>query len=195
MMRRAKRSSIVERAAFDFSRDRGDHRYFKQFCGRKRWQNRWQAGREHRLARTRRPDHEKIMSASGSDLERALGTFLPLDIRETERAAFELANPGLWTCQNLRTFEMVGELDQRLHGNDRDFVAGPGCFSTGCWGTDQSLSAPVGADRSRQYACNWRDRAVEAEFSQDGEAAQCIVRDGANRCHKPERDRQIVMTS
>src|SRR5262245_39899498 len=70
------------------------------------------------------------MSASGGDLERALGTFLPLDIREIERAAFELANPGLGTCQNLRTFEMVGELDQRLCGNDLDFGAGPGCFST-----------------------------------------------------------------
>src|SRR5262245_19035260 len=157
MMRRAKRSPIVERAVFDFPRDRGDHRYFEQFCGRKRWQDRWQPGREHRLPRARWPDHEKIMSAAGSDLERALGAFLSLDVGEIERTAFALADPGLRTRQNLRPFEMVGELDQGLCGDDLDSGAGPGCFGTGRRGTDQSLSAPVGADRSGQYTGDRRD--------------------------------------
>src|SRR4029453_3764824 len=125
MMRRAKRSPIVERAVFDFPRDRGDHRYFKQFCGRKRWQDRRQPGREHRLPRARRPDQEKIMPAAGSGLERALGAFLSLNVGEIERTAIALADPGLWTRQNLRAFEMVGELDQRLCGNDLDFGTGP----------------------------------------------------------------------
>lgn len=135
------------------------------------------------------------MSAAGSDLERALGAFLSLNVGEIERTAIALADPGLWTRQNLRAFEMVGELDQRLCGNDLDFGTGPGCFGAGCRGTDQSLPAPVGADRSRQYAGNRRDRSVETELTQDGKAAQRIVRNGADRCHQSERDRQIVMTS
>ena len=59
----------------------------------------------------------------------------------------------------------------------------------------QALAARIGADGGGQHAGDRRDRAVEAEFAQHGEARQRIVRNGADRRHQPECDRQIVMAA
>ncbi len=60
---------------------------------------------------------------------------------------------------------------------------------------DQALPARIGADRRRQHAGDRRDRAVESEFAQNGEAGNRVLRNGADRRHQAERDRQIVMAA
>jgi hypothetical protein len=59
----------------------------------------------------------------------------------------------------------------------------------------QPLAARIGADGGGQHAGNRSDRAVEPELAKHSEARERIVRDGADRGHQPERDRQIVMTA
>lgn len=60
MMRIAERPLVGERAVLDRARDRGDHRNLEQLRGRQRRQDRGQARGEHRLSRTRRPDHQHV---------------------------------------------------------------------------------------------------------------------------------------
>src|SRR5205807_2770612 len=48
---------------------------------------RLESAREHRLASTGRADEEKVVTARRGDLERALGSFLPRDVREVHRVA------------------------------------------------------------------------------------------------------------
>ena len=83
------------------------------------------------------------MSASSRDLERALGAFLSLDVREVEHAGVTFANFGLRPRKNLRTLEVIGELDQRLRRDDLDFGTGPGRFGSACVRADQALAASV----------------------------------------------------
>ena len=188
-MGRAERPSIGQRAVVDLAGDRRNHRDFQQLGRRERRQNRRQPRREHRFAGTRRTNHEKVMSARSRDLERALGAFLSFDVREVEHAGVTFANFGLRPRKNLRTLEVIGELDQRLRGDDLDFGTGPGRFGPACVRADQALAASVGADRGRQHTGNRGDRAVEAELPQNGEAVQRIVRNCADGRHETERDR------
>jgi hypothetical protein len=60
-------------------------------------------------------------------------------------------------------------------------------------GADETFAARVGADRGRQHARHRRDRAVEAELAQHRESGERVRRDGADRRHQAERDRQIVV--
>src|SRR5262249_1981536 len=39
------------------------------------------------------------------------------------------------------------------------------------------------------------DRTVESQFTQNREARQCVMWNGADRCHETECDRQIVMAA
>jgi hypothetical protein len=63
MMRRAERTAVGQRAAFDFAGDRSDHGDFEQFGRRQRRQRRQngrQPCRQHRFAGAGRSDHEPI---------------------------------------------------------------------------------------------------------------------------------------
>ena len=110
------------------------------------------------------------MSAGGGDFERALGALLALDVGKIERHAVEFADLGLRPREHLRALEMIGELDQRLRGDDVDLRRGPGRFRPAGGRADQALPARIGADRRRQHAGDGRDAAIEAEFAQHGEA-------------------------
>ena len=79
--------------------------------------------------------------------------------------------------------------------DDLHLGAGPGGLRSAGRRTDQAFAARVGADRRRQHAGDRRDRAVEAEFAQHGEARQRVVRHRADRRHQAERDRQIVVAA
>src|SRR5205823_11267424 len=52
--------------------------------------------------------------------------------------------------------------------------------------------ARIGADRRGQYARDRRDRSVQPEFAEHGEAIQRIRGNSADRRHQAERDRQVV---
>src|SRR5262249_8060395 len=128
----------------------------------------------------------------GGHFERAFGAFLAFDVGEVEGRAFHLQDLWLRTRQNLRALEGVGELDQRGGRNDLDLRARPGCLGPAFGGADH---AGIRADRSRQDAGDGRDRAVQAEFAQDREAGQRVMRNGADGSHQAKRNRQIVVTA
>ena len=97
--------------------------------------------------------------------------------------------------QHLRAFEVVGDLDQRIRRDDLDVRARPGRFRAAGRRADQALLARIRPDRRRQDAGHGRDRAIEPEFAEHGKAVERIRRDGADRRHQAERDRQIVMAA
>ena len=151
--------------------------------------------RQHRLAGAGRADHQQIVAAGGGDLERALGAFLALDVLEIDQRAAGLADLRLRARQHLGATEVIGELDQRGGRDDLHLRAGPGGFGAAGAGADQAFAAGIGADRGRQHAGHRGDRAVEPELAQNGEARERIRRDGADRRHQAERDRQIVVAA
>ena len=60
---------------------------------------------------------------------------------------------------------------------------------------DQSFAARIGADGGREDSGDGGDRAVETEFAEHGETGKRVVRNGADRRHQAERDRQIVVAA
>jgi hypothetical protein len=79
-MRALEWTPICQRAAFDLSGNGSDHRDFQKLGGRERRQDRGEARSKHRLARSGRADHQRIVPPRGGHLERALGAFLTLDV-------------------------------------------------------------------------------------------------------------------
>ena len=62
-------------------------------------------------------------------------------------------------------------------------------------GADQALAESVGADCRGTGPGDWRNRAVERQFSEHAEALDGIAGDGAGRGHQPECYGQVVMAS
>jgi hypothetical protein len=195
MMRAAEWPPRGQSTTLDLAGNGGDHRDLEQFRRRQRWQDRWQPRRKHRLARARRPHHQQVMAAGCCDFERSLGALLALDVAQVEFIHARLVHRRLRTRQHLCALEMVGDLDQRVGGDDLDVRACPGRLrTTGCR-TDQSLLARIGADRGRQHAGDRRDRSVESELAEHREARQRVARHRANGRHEAERDWQIIVTA
>ena len=71
----------------------------------------------------------------------------------------------------------------------------PGGFGAAGGGADETFPARIGPDRSGQHARDRGDRAVEAELAQHRKAGERVARDGADRGHQAERDRQIVVAA
>jgi len=108
--------------------------------------------------------------AGGGDFERALGALLAFDVGKVERHAVDFADFRLRPREHLRAAKMVGQLNERLRGDDFDLGAGPGRLRTTKLWTNQTLPARIGADGGGQNAGDRRNRTVEAEFAQNGEA-------------------------
>ena len=195
MMRRAEGAAVGERAALDLARDRGDHGNLEQLRRRERRQDGGEPRRQHRFAGAGRADHQEVVAAGGRDLERALGALLALDVPEVDQRPAGLANLRLRTRQHLGAAEMIGELNERGGGDDLHLRARPGGFGAAGAGADQAFAAGIGADCGRQHAGDRGDRAVEAELAQHREARQRVRRDGADRRHQAERDREIIVAA
>jgi hypothetical protein len=82
-----------------------------------------------------------------------------------------------------------------LRGDDFNLRARPGSLRSAGHRADQAVALRVGSDRGGQDAGNRRDRAVETEFAEHGEAGERVVRDGADGGHQSKRDRQIVVAA
>ena len=136
-----------------------------------------------------------MMSAGRRDLERSLGAFLALDVAQIQQLGFWRTHLWRRPRQHLRAFEVVGDLDQRMRGDDLDIRARPGRFRAAGRRTNQAFVTRVGADRGRQRTRHRRDRSVEAEFAKHGKAIERVRRDRADRSHQAERNRQIVMAA
>jgi hypothetical protein len=81
------------------------------------------------------------MTAGGCDFERALGALLALDVAEVELRRRRLPHLRLRARQYLCALEVVGDLDQRVGGDDLDVGACPGRFGAAGRRTDQALFA------------------------------------------------------
>ena len=135
------------------------------------------------------------MAAGGRDLQRALGAFLALDVGKVERGVGNFENFRLRPREHLRAFEVVGELDERVRRDDLHVGARPGGLRPARIGTDQPLRARIRADRRGQHPRDRRNRAIEPELAQHGEAIHRVMRDRTDRRHQAERNREVEMAA
>jgi len=135
------------------------------------------------------------VATGGGDLERALGALLAFDVLEVDERTRRFADLRLRAGEHLGAADMIGELDQRTGGDDLHLRARPGGLGAAGGGTDETLAARIGADRGRQHPRDRGDRAVEAELAQHREACERVRRNGPDRCHQAERDRQVVVAA
>ncbi len=135
------------------------------------------------------------MAARRRDLERPFGAFLPANVTQIRQRARHGGDRRLGPAQHLGSLEMVGQLDEVARGDDVDIRRGPGGFRAAGRRTDQALSAIMRRHRRRQHPGYRGERAVEGEFTEHGEAVERIGRDGADRGHDAQRDRQVEMAA
>src|SRR5689334_2967134 len=135
------------------------------------------------------------MAAGGSDLERTLRALLSLDVRKVDRGILAFVNFRVWPSKNLSALEMIGDLNQRLRGDDLDLRTGPRRLGSAGTGADQSLTAPVCADCRRQHTRDRSDRAIQRKLPQHCESAQRVTRNSADRPHQTERDGKVIVAT
>ena len=195
-----------ELAFAEVARQRAHHRGFQRLVGLERRQDAGQAGRQHRLARAGRADHQEIVAAGRGQLEHPLGAFLALDLGKIGIARAVLGDQRLGRGQDLLTAQMVYEGQQRRRGDDlrptRTIVgvvggveATPSRFAAAHRGADQAAPRRPGGDGRRQHARYARERAVERQLAQHDVAREAVARDHAHGGQKPERDGQVVMAA
>jgi hypothetical protein len=102
-----------------------------------------------------------MMSAGRDNFQRAFGGFLSLDVTQIEQIGLAFLDLRGGARQHLRAFEVVGDLDQRICGNDLDIGARPCRFRPASRWTDQAFVARIGAYRRRQHAGHRRDRTID----------------------------------
>lgn len=82
VMGRAKRPRPADPSFLQQARDRSNHRHLQRLGRSQRRQDPGQAGRHQAFSRAGRTDHQQIVAARRSNLERALGDFLALHLPE-----------------------------------------------------------------------------------------------------------------
>ena len=121
------------------------------------------------------------------------GRVLSFDIGEIGQARPLMPDGGFGSAHHLRAFEMIGQLQQRGRGKDRQITGRPSGFRPAGLGTDQTEMMLVGGDGCGQNTGHGGDRSVQRQFSHDHKSIQSIGGNSANRRHNGERDRQIIM--
>ena len=94
VVRLARRAHPPPRHA-EASAQAGDGRAFQRLVDRHGRQQAGEAVCQHRLARARRPDHEQAVATGRGDLQRALGTGLPLHVGQVGVGVGRAAGLGL----------------------------------------------------------------------------------------------------
>ena len=87
VVRRAERPCAPAGGIESRARNGLDRRHLQRLGLRKRRQDSGKAGREHRLAGSRRTDHQHAVTPGGGDLQRPLDLLLPLDLVESRDSA------------------------------------------------------------------------------------------------------------
>ena len=142
-----------------------------------------------------RPDHQHVVAARRGHLERPLRGLLTLDVGKVGEQPRRIGEPRLGPRQHLRAAEMIGDGDQAARREDRHVATGPGRLRPGRRRADQPAAHGIGGDRRGQHAGHRRDRPVEGEFAERDEIGELVARQGAERRHQPERDRQVVVAA
>ena len=169
-------------------------RHLQRLRWLERRQHARQAGRQHRLASARRPRKEQVVAAGRRDLQRPLGSLLPLDVVKVERIRLRGDLAGLGRRQHLPAAEVVEQCEQRLRRQDLE-IARPGGFRTVAGGADQAAARLHRRHGGRQNARDLGERAVEAEFAERDMARDVLDLHGSHRRQQSERDGQVEMAA
>ncbi len=211
MVRIAEGAAAAQPALAEIAGQGAHHRCFQRLLRLKRRQDAGQARRQHRLARTRRTDHQEVVAAGGGDLEHPLGRLLALDLGEVGIVRAIRLHQGLRWRQDLLAAEMVDQGEQRRRGDDprrleagaagdgaglvRGLEAAPrGLAPANRW-TDHAAPRRPGGDRRGQDAGHAHQRAVEGQLAQHDMVLDALARDHAQRGEQADRDRQVVVAA
>ncbi len=150
---------------------------------------------KHRLARTRRPDHQQIVPAGRRDFQRSLGDRLASDLGEIHavRCGRSERRSDIRPCQRKPhpPRQKPADLTQRCGGahleplHQRRFRC--------VWGRHDQTPRPVcaGALGHRKGAAHGSDITLEPDLTQHDELRQRTRRDLATGDEDPERDGEI----
>jgi hypothetical protein len=152
---------------------------------------------QHRLARTRRPDHQDVVAARGGDLERALGLFLAAHFAEVDvvlaGGGEQLADVGGVRLDLAQALEKIDRVAQRFDSQHRRSVARDrrlcGIFERQ---DDAGVMFRAREQRARQRTADSLDPTIERKLALDQVIAHPL---GAERAgvggQDRERDRQV----
>ena len=193
VVRRAERRGAAghgtrgEHAAY---RVNGDH--FEQRVVLQRREDAGEAAREHRLSRTRGPDHVDVVIPGCRDLESAFGQRLSDDLAEV-RGAVVVAG-GHRERRRLRQHAAAEEVHQRGELRARRKPHIPQQRGLGGVRGREHERAGAGVARrtgERQRAANGADGAVQAELAGEQQAVHCFGAELTARHKHADRDRQV----
>lgn len=151
-----------------------DHRYLQQFGGRKRRQDRRQAGGEHRLAGTGGPTIRRLWSPA-PPLPAPAWRLLALDIGEIGKTGGGGADRRLGAREHLGAAKMVGQRDQAARRQDIEPGTGPGGLGPLSAGQIRPLPMALAPIAAGSGAGDGGDRTIEIEFADDDIARERIT--------------------
>ncbi len=150
--------------------------------------------RQHRLARARRPDHQKIVAARRRHFERALSRLLALDVLEVELGEAGAAILGSGELQNLRALEVVDDRQKRGRRQHLD-PAGPGGLAARGDRADEALALRRSAERRGQHARHRLQAAVERQLAQRHVTLDLLRRQNAHGGEQAQGYRQVEVAA
>ena len=192
VVRFAKGARAADPAFVQQAGQRMDHRGFQRLGRRERRQNAGQAGRQHRLARPRRADHQKVVPPGRRDFQRALGPFLPLYVAQVAGPGGRrhLPRPG---GRDGRAFGEMGDHLIQRRGADHLGRADPG----GLWPTGARAEEPPPVFRRRhrggQRADHRHQPPVQRQLPQCHGVLHLLARDDVDGGEERKRDGQVEM--
>ena len=175
--------------------DAVDLRRLQRLVGRERGEDAGHAPREHRLARARRPDHERVVPTGRGHFERALGVLLPAHVGEVDgvgRGGVVLRLADVRRAAALAVGQERERLGERADAVDLQPVHGGGLGGVLFRHDDGAVAALPRLDGHREDAADGAQRAVERELAADEHLVQHRLRDPARaRGEEAERDGQV----
>ncbi len=178
----------------DLARDGVDLGRFERFVERQRRQNRGQPACEHRLARTRRADHQHVVAARRRDFERPLDGCLPLDVGEIFGVAALFLREGGGSCRRCDrpvAAQVLHRLSQRCR-TDHLHALDHGRFA-GVVARDDQTPQPLfaGLDGHRKDAAHGFERPVERQFARQHRPVERLGRNLLRGGEDAHGDRQV----
>ena len=194
VMRFAEGAGAADAAAVDQPRQRMDHRGLERLGRGQRRQDTGDARGEHRLARPRRPDKDRVVPPRRRDLERALGAFLSLDVQQVARRRRARDIAGAGGADGLGAREMA---DRGREAGGGDDVRGidPCGLRPGRLGAQERPAFRRGRHRRGQGARDRHQRAGQRQLSEGDGAGGIVGRDDVERRKQRQRDGQVEMRS
>ncbi len=192
MMRLAERARARDAVRPQQTGQRMHHRGLKRLGRRHRRQDRGQARGQHRLAGTRRPDKQHVMTPGSGDFQRPLGALLAFHLRQ-------IAQAGLWlhlARLGRGKRRLAGKMpDHRRQRRRRQHPGGrnPRGLAPAGARADQSALLLGGGHGSRQRPGHRHQRTIQRKLPQRHGFLDHIARQHVDCRQQRQRDRQVEM--